>query len=244
MVQLHDEGDLVGVAAGHDAEAAEGGGDGRGAPFEGELDEVGGVEVGRVLGEGGGGRVLDALVDGEDGEVAGAAEPAVGVDGGQVADDGDGAVARQEDPVDVVGAGEGELVGGDPLALVGEEILGVVSEELLDIGGHGAEPNARGPRYALMALSRPASSMSWWVTKRTMPGAMVPARTPSARSWSRRASGSGWRKMTMLVGTRSGIAARRRASARPPPRPGGGPGRGRRPAGRPWSGAPPGRRRR
>ena len=71
VVELHDERDAVGVAPGHEPEAAQGGGDGRAPARQGQLDQVGGVEVGRVLGEAGRGRVLDALVHGEDGQVAG-----------------------------------------------------------------------------------------------------------------------------------------------------------------------------
>jgi len=64
VVELDDERDLVDVAAGDDPEAAEGGGDGVAVTGDGQVAELGRVEVGGELGEAGGGRVLDALVDG------------------------------------------------------------------------------------------------------------------------------------------------------------------------------------
>ena len=66
-------------------EHAERGGDGVAAALDGQLDEVLRVEVGRVLGEGGRRRVLDALVDRQDRQVAGAAEAAVVEQRAQVA---------------------------------------------------------------------------------------------------------------------------------------------------------------
>ena len=107
VVELDDERDPVRVAPGHGPEAAEGGGDGRGPALEGQLDQVGGVEVGGVLGEAGRAGVLDALVHGQDRQVAGPAQPTVLVERGQVADHGDGPVGAEEDPVDVVGARAG-----------------------------------------------------------------------------------------------------------------------------------------
>jgi hypothetical protein len=78
VVELDDEGDLVGVLAGATAaEDAEGAGDGVAAALDRELDDLLGVEVVRVRGERRAGRVLDALVDGQDREIAGAREAAV-----------------------------------------------------------------------------------------------------------------------------------------------------------------------
>ena len=65
--------------------------------------------------------------------------------------------------------------------------------------GYGAEASA------LMARSRPASSTSWWVTSRSDAGGDGPGQDALGRGGGpRRASGAGWVKMTMLVGTRSG----------------------------------------
>jgi len=87
--------------------------------------------------------VLDALIDGEDGEIAGAGE-AAGVEHLlEVAEDRGGAIGDAEDAVDEVGAGDVEGVAGDELGFVGEEGGGGGSEE---VGGgrHGALAPRRG----------------------------------------------------------------------------------------------------
>ena len=61
----------------HDAQHAEGGRHRVAAAFHGELDDVLGIEIVGILGEAGAGGVLDALVHGQDREIAGAAEAAV-----------------------------------------------------------------------------------------------------------------------------------------------------------------------
>ncbi len=50
----------------------------------------------------------------------------------------------------------------------------------------------------------PSSSTSWWVTRRRVPGATVPPRTPAAARWSSTFSGAGWRQITMFVRTEAG----------------------------------------
>ena len=77
VVELHEEGNLVRVFARDGAEHAEGGGDGVAAAFDGEFDDVFGIEIVGILGEAGAGGVFDALIDGQDGEVAGAGEAPV-----------------------------------------------------------------------------------------------------------------------------------------------------------------------
>ena len=77
VVDLHDERDLVGVLARHRAQHAEGRGDRVAAALDGQLHDVLGVEVGGVLRERGARRVLDALVHGQDRDVAGAGQAAV-----------------------------------------------------------------------------------------------------------------------------------------------------------------------
>ena len=51
VVELGDERDLVGVAPADHPEHSERGGEGIAAPLDGQLDQVLGVEVGRVAGE-------------------------------------------------------------------------------------------------------------------------------------------------------------------------------------------------
>jgi hypothetical protein len=66
VIELEDERDLVRVVARHRPEHAERRGDAVAAAFDGELADVRRVEVDRVRGEARPGRMLDALVDGED----------------------------------------------------------------------------------------------------------------------------------------------------------------------------------
>ena len=77
MVELDDEGDLVGVLAGYGGQHAKGGGHGIATALYGELHDVLGVEVDGVGREGGGCRMLYPLVYREYGEVARAAKPPV-----------------------------------------------------------------------------------------------------------------------------------------------------------------------
>ena len=109
VVQLDDERDPVHIPARDDAETAEGGGDGVAVARDGEVAQAGRVEVRRELGEAGGGRVLDALVDGEDREVAGPGQAAGAVEGAEVAQYGRRAVRVREDVVDDAGSGQGEV---------------------------------------------------------------------------------------------------------------------------------------
>ena len=73
VIDLDDEGNFVGVLAGDGAEDAERGGDRVAFAFDGELDDIFTVEIVGILGEARAGGVLDALIDGEDREVAGVA---------------------------------------------------------------------------------------------------------------------------------------------------------------------------
>lgn len=104
----------------------------------GEFDDFLGIEVDGVWREGGAGGVFDALVDGEDGHVAGAGEAAGVEEELHVAEDIDGSVGHGHDAVDEVGAREVEGGAGDAFAFVVEE-CGVVGEEFGG-GGHGLAP--------------------------------------------------------------------------------------------------------
>ncbi len=76
VIELYEEGDFVRVFAGDGAEDAEGGSDGVATAFDGELDDVFAVKIVGIFREAGAGGVLDALVHGKNGEIAGAAEAA------------------------------------------------------------------------------------------------------------------------------------------------------------------------
>ena len=61
--------------------------------------------------------MLDPLVHRKDREVSSASETSVVVHGPEVAQHRRRAVAVGEDPLEVVGAGEGEVLGGNALAV-------------------------------------------------------------------------------------------------------------------------------
>ena len=64
------KGNLVGILAGDGAENAIGGSDGVAAAFDGELDDVFAVKIVGILGKAGAAGMFDALIDGQDREIA------------------------------------------------------------------------------------------------------------------------------------------------------------------------------
>ena len=104
MVELHDEGELVRPLAADRAQDAERRGERVAAALDRELDEVLRVEVDGVRREARAARVLDALVDGQDRDVAGARQAAGVQQPLQVAQHVRRAVGVDEDAVDEVGA--------------------------------------------------------------------------------------------------------------------------------------------
>src|SRR6266852_4714027 len=105
VIHFHDEGDFVGVFAGDGAEDAEGGGYGVATAFDGELDDVAAVEIIGIFGEAGAARVFDALINGKNGEIAGAVETAVAEEALEIGEDAKIAVGCGIDAVDKIGAG-------------------------------------------------------------------------------------------------------------------------------------------
>ena len=187
VVDLRDERDAVRIAARRHAEHAEGRRDRVAAALDGELHDVDRVEVRRVRREGGRRAVLDALVDGEDRDIARAREPAVAEKRSEVSDHGRVAVGVDEDPVDVVGARQRELVARDGLRRVAEQRLGLITEEGCDVGHAASVP--LGLRAG--AIRRPSPAPPRSPCRRTWPGASAPPRSrrPRCGSGSRRRPG-------------------------------------------------------
>ncbi len=132
VVELDDERDAVRVLARAGPEHAERRGDGVAAALDRELDDALGVEVVGILGERRARRVLDALVDGEDRDVARIAQATVREDALQRSQHGRRAIRVLDHPLDEVGAGQVEAIARDRRALVTEEVLGVVAEDRFD----------------------------------------------------------------------------------------------------------------
>ena len=132
VIDLDDEGNPVRVLARDRAEDAEGRGDGVAAALDGEFDDVFGVEVERVGRERSAGRVFDALVYGEYGEVAGARESAVVEERLQRAKDLRAAVGADPHAVYEVGAGRVQYVSGNLRGVEFEQRAPVLAEKLFD----------------------------------------------------------------------------------------------------------------
>src|SRR5579863_3142829 len=77
VVYFDNERDTVRIFSAHDIQNAKGRGDSVAACFYGELDDILRVEIHGVGGEGGAPAVLDSLVDGEDGQIAGICQSSV-----------------------------------------------------------------------------------------------------------------------------------------------------------------------
>jgi hypothetical protein len=126
---IFDERDAVRVLAGHGAEHAQGGCHRVAAPLDRQLDDVPGVEVLGVGREGSGAGVLDALVDRQDRDVAGAGEAAGAIYALQVDEHLRLAIREAPGAVDVVGTGQDELLLADAPAGMVQKALRLVAEE-------------------------------------------------------------------------------------------------------------------
>src|SRR5262249_61193982 len=102
-----------------------------------------------------------ALIGRQDRQVAGASQATGPEHARQVAEDRGLAVGVHEDPIDVVGPGQGEHVARDGLALVLEQAPGVRAEQLLDLSQlHGGyfRPTRRKVNWAAISPARTPSS--------------------------------------------------------------------------------------
>ncbi len=125
VVDLADEGNLVRVLPRDRAEDAERRGHRVAVALDRQLDDLGPVEVDGVGGKRRAGGVLDALVDRQDREVAGARQAAVVEERLQAAEDPGRPVAILPDPIDEVRPRQVQLLFRDGLGLVFEKALGV-----------------------------------------------------------------------------------------------------------------------
>ena len=126
VVDLDDEGDFVRVSARHGAQHAEGRGDGVAAAFEGEFQNVFRIEIGGIRGERSARGVLNALVHGQNRDIARAAQPSVRENPLQAAQRTDVAVGFGPDAVHGVGSRQVQRLLVDGAAYVGEVVAGLL----------------------------------------------------------------------------------------------------------------------
>ena len=156
MVELDDEGDPVHVAARHHAERAQGRGHGIALARQRQFQQVGRIEVGGILGEAGRTRVLDALIDRQNGEIPRAPQPTVVVERAHVPQHARRTVAVTEDPAEIVGSRQDEAFGGKRLGTVPEQGICFVAQQVMEVGAHASsltEPPRPLPSQAVPTLA-------------------------------------------------------------------------------------------
>ena len=136
MIEFHQKRNLVGVFARDRAERAERGGHRIAAALDGEPDDVFRVKVFGIRRKTGPGRVFDALVHREDGQIARAGQSAMIENLGQAPQHRRRAVALGVNPVNEIRPGQMEPVPGNGFAMVFEQALRAVAQQLFEFGMH------------------------------------------------------------------------------------------------------------
>ena len=132
VVELQHHRNAMRILAGDRAKHAQGRGDCVAAAFDRELDNVGRVEVVGIFSERGARRMLDALIDRQDREVAGAAEAPSVVHRLQIAQHWHRAITVAHDALYEIGAREVQTILVDRRAGVSKQIVGFIAEDLAD----------------------------------------------------------------------------------------------------------------
>lgn len=127
VVEFDQERNFMRVAARYRRQHAVGGSDAVTAGFNRQLDDVLRIEIQRVGGERGGGGVLDALIDRQDRQVAGAGQAAVVEQGLHRTQHAVGTVVIDHYAVNEVVARQVEILGGDSGTAVLQQIFRFLS---------------------------------------------------------------------------------------------------------------------
>ena len=128
MVDFDEERDFVGVFSRDRTEHAECRGDGIAAAFKGQLDDILGIKIHRILGKTRPGRVLDPLVHRKDRHIPRPGKPAGIINPVQVVQNPLVPVGRCKNPVHKIRPGQMNKVLGNRLARVSEQVIGLVAE--------------------------------------------------------------------------------------------------------------------
>ena len=208
VVELHHERDLVRVLARDRAEHAEGAGDGVAAAFDRELHDVLGVEVLGVLRERSAGRVLDALIDREDRDVAGAGEATVAVHRLQAAQHLRAAIRKRRDLVDEIRRRQVKLFLLHRLRLMLEVVARLFTKVLLN-----RSEIAHGGSGFYQSESGLASLTDTEIFGRSLAQSMggSPSRRNPCSALARRASGRRFQRVLRLALSTRGVERSRRA---------------------------------
>ena len=106
VVDLNEKRNLVRILARHGAKDTKCGCHGIATSFDGELDDILRIKIGRILGEARSRGMLDALIHRKNGEIASACQAAGVIHPIQVVQDALVAVGRSKDPVHPVRTGQ------------------------------------------------------------------------------------------------------------------------------------------
>ena len=148
VVDLDDERDAVGIAAGNRSEHAECRGHGIAAALDRQLHDGGRIEVDRVWRERRGTRVLDALIHRKDRNVTGAAEATVVEQRLEAPHDLRRTVGAGDDIGYKIGPGQRKQVAPDAFAFVVQQIRGLLAQQAHNVSGHDV-------RFASHCLTAP-----------------------------------------------------------------------------------------
>jgi len=105
VVDLHDKRNLVRVATRHRGQHAERGGHTVAAAFDGELDDVLGIEINRVGCKRGAAGMFHALIHRQQGKIAGIRQPSVTIKGLQAAQHAGLAVFHRHHAIHIIRPG-------------------------------------------------------------------------------------------------------------------------------------------
>src|SRR5262249_6229617 len=123
VVELDDEGNFVRVFARARTEHAERRSHGVASALDRQLDDVCGIEVDRILRETRAGRMLDALVDGQDRNITGSSQPPRVEERLQAAQHRYGTIRIDPDAVDEIRAWQMQQIFRNRLALMLQQSL-------------------------------------------------------------------------------------------------------------------------
>jgi uncharacterized protein len=140
MIDLQDKWNAVGVFPRDGTKNSERTRDRIASAVEGKLYNVFRIEINRIRRKGSRGRMLDALIHGQDGHVAGVCKMAGFVEALHVDKHTRVPVAVFPDPVDKIWSGEMKQIFWDGGIVESEQVFGLIAEQFLNVSVHVIDP--------------------------------------------------------------------------------------------------------